>query len=103
MSRIAAFVDGLAAFRLKNVFNPYGDHCQQHDRPDAPVIRRENLRLVLEASLAKGLDSVWVGRDLGYRGGRRTGIALTDEPHLPELATRLGKIALMRATVSPPV
>lgn len=102
MSRTSAFVDELSKFRLKNVFNPYSDRCHQHDRPDAPAIRRENLRLVLEASLTKGLDSVWVGRDLGYRGGRRTGIALTDEPHLPELATRLGNIALRRATMTAP-
>jgi hypothetical protein len=26
-----------------------------------------------------------MGRDLGYRGGRRTGLALTDEYHLPSL------------------
>lgn len=26
---------------------------------------------------------MWMGRDLGFRGGRRTGLALTDDLHLP--------------------
>jgi len=30
-----------------------------------------------------GSNTIWMGRDLGYRGGRRTGLALTDEAHLP--------------------
>jgi hypothetical protein len=28
---------------------------------------------------------MWFGRDLGYRGGRCTGLAFTDEAHLPAL------------------
>ena len=43
---------------------------------------------------------MWVGRDLGYRGGRRTGIALTDEVNLPVLAGRLGIKGLQKATRS---
>ena len=36
-----------------------------------------------------GADALWIGRDLGYRGGRRTGIPLTDDLRLSELAVRL--------------
>ena len=58
--------------------------CLWHfDGPDAPAIRRSNLGLVLEAALAGGISSLWIARDLGHRGGRRTGLALTDEVHLP--------------------
>jgi hypothetical protein len=67
----SAFIDALAALRFSDTFNPYTDACPDHDGVDAPHIRRENLRLVLEAALAGGVDSIWIARDLGYRGGRR--------------------------------
>ena len=34
------------------------------------------------------VDAIWIGRDLGYRGGRRTGLALTDDVHLARHARR---------------
>ncbi|MGH7982218.1 MAG: uracil-DNA glycosylase [Candidatus Udaeobacter sp.] len=43
--------------------------------------------------------SIWVGRDLGYRGGRRTGIALTDEFHLGVLKDTFGVFGIVKATV----
>lgn len=39
------------------------------------------------------IDSIWVGRDLGYRGGRRTGWALTDDIHIARHAERWKLIA----------
>ncbi|WP_258377062.1 uracil-DNA glycosylase [Pseudomonas soli] len=36
------------------------------------------------------IDAFWVGRDLGYRGGRRTGLALTDEINASAYARRWG-------------
>ncbi|RML69602.1 uracil-DNA glycosylase [Pseudomonas syringae] len=39
----------------------------------------------LQAVSDLGTDTIWMGRDLGYRGGRRTGLALTDEYHLSEM------------------
>jgi hypothetical protein len=78
----AVFVKALSAINLPNVFNPYAHVCPVHDRADAAVVRRRNLRSYLQAAQDLGIDTVWMGRDLGYRGGRRTGLALTDEHHL---------------------
>lgn len=93
-------VNALASVRLTNVFNPYADVCPVHDRPDAPAARRANLLGLLKASKRLGTDTIWMGRDLGYRGGRRTGLALTDERHLPVIASVYGAQAA-QATVGP--
>lgn len=98
-----AFVSALAELRFANTFNPYAERCEAHDYKDAPAIRRYNLALVLEAAMLNGVDSVWVGRDLGYRGGRRTGLALTDEVHLGHHASLYGTLPLKRATRGPAV
>ena len=45
-----------------------------------------------------GTRSIWLGRDLGYRGGRRTGIALTDEFHLDALKQTFGVFGIVKAT-----
>lgn len=99
----AAFVKALAAFSIDNVFNPYADICVVHDRADAAKSRRRNLRTYLTASAKIGVDTIWMGRDLGYRGGRRTGLALTDEYHLPELAKRYPGCQSRQATRGPAV
>lgn len=99
----AAFVKALAAFSLENVFNPYADVCSVHDRADAAESRRRNLRTYLAASAEIGVDTIWMGRDLGYRGGRRTGLALTDEYHLPELAKLYPGCQSRQATRGPAV
>jgi len=94
----ASFVSRLARFDQINVFNPYADICADHDKDDAPAIRRANLRKVLDAAICARADSIWIGRDLGYRGGRRTGLALTDEAHLDRAQRMLGCDTLTRAT-----
>jgi hypothetical protein len=96
--QIDAFIKRLAARKFDRVFNPYADSCDQYDKSDAPAIRRRNLRLVLVAAMRCGVDSVWIARDLGYRGGRRTGLALTDDVHLVEHAALFGAPPLTRAT-----
>lgn len=98
-----AFVKALAALTLDNVFNPYADVCPVHDRADAAEFRRRNLRTYLAAAAEIGVDTIWMGRDLGYRGGRRTGLALTDEYHLPELARRYPGCDTRQATRGPAV
>lgn len=95
------FVSALQAACLPSVFNPWRDQCPRCDLGDAPALRRENLRLFLESALETNVTTMWVGRDLGYRGGRRTGVPLTDEVHLSSAAALLGDIGLVRATAGP--
>lgn len=98
-----SFATALAQKRLPSVFNPYGDCCPVHDRTDAARVRKRNLVRCLEAALAAHVDTIWIARDLGYRGGRRTGVPLTDEVHLSQAGALLGGVALNRATHGPAV
>ena len=97
------FVSALEATSLPCVFNPWRDQCPIHDVEDAPERRRKNLQQFLEAAVGADVRTMWIARDLGYRGGRRTGLPLTDEVHLDSAAALLGGIALSRATGGPPV
>jgi hypothetical protein len=101
--KVEKFVQRVAELKFDCVFNPYADACVDHDNKDAPAIRRRNLALVLNAAVTHGVDSVWIARDLGYRGGRRTGLALTDEVHLVAHASLFGALPLRRATKGPVV
>ncbi len=84
------FVGALGALDFENTFNPYSNRCAVHDLDDAPRRRSESLHAMLEAAAECEIDSIWIGRDLGYRGGRRTGLALTDDVHLYAHAQRWG-------------
>ncbi len=97
------FVAALAETCLPSVFNPYRETCDHHDRPEAAAVRRRNLERCLEAALDTRVDTIWVARDLGYRGGRRTGVPLTDEVHLGTAGALMGGIKLERATRGPVV
>jgi hypothetical protein len=96
-----SFATALSQTRLPSVFNPYFDCCPVHDRPDAARVRKRNLVRCLEAALSERVDTIWIARDLGYRGGRRTGVPLTDEIHLGQAGALMGGIALDRATRGP--
>ncbi|QGM45191.1 uracil-DNA glycosylase [Methylocystis heyeri] len=101
---VEKFIGHIAALRFDDVFNPYSDVCVAQDIPDAAGIRRRNLSLVLNAALTHGVESIWIARDLGYLGGRRTGLALTDEAHLGAHADLFGgALPLARATKGPAV
>jgi uracil-DNA glycosylase len=93
------FVDELGSINLPNVFNPYRDVCKFSDHPGSPSLRRQNLRFFLNAILRSNTRSIWLGRDLGYRGGRRTGLALTDEFHLGVLQHTFGVFGIVKATI----
>ena len=97
------FADALADTSLKSVFNPYRDHCSIHDRAGGARVRKRNLVHCLEAAIEAHADTIWIARDLGYRGGRRTGVPLTDEVHLRSASALFGGIALDRATRGPVV
>jgi hypothetical protein len=97
------FVRALACVQFDNVFNPYADACPIWDLAEAALVRRRNLELVLTAALSDGVDSIWIARDLGYLGGRRTGLALTDDVHLRCHSELFGTPPLSRATSGPAV
>jgi hypothetical protein len=103
MKTASEFVDALSAITLENAFNPYSDTCPVHDAPEAVERRRTNLQRCLEACLEGEADTIWVARDLGYRGGRRTGIPLTDEAHLDDASSLFAGAPLARATIGAPV
>ena len=98
-----SFVKALSHICLDGVFNPYSERCAVYDRVDADSRRRANLRALIDAAFHSHIDSLWIARDLGHRGGRRTGLPLTDEERLPALAQAYGGLALRRATKGPPV
>ncbi len=91
------FVSSLREVRFENVFNPYADRCIVHDLEDAPARRSRALLELLETAVVTEVDALWIGRDLGHRGGRRTGLALTDDVHLTIHATRWN-VSIERAT-----
>jgi len=74
-------LNAIKGMEFENTFNPYFDRCPIYDADDAPELRRYYLEEMLERAATAELDAIWVGRDLGYRGGRRTGLALTDDVH----------------------
>lgn len=102
-SKINRFIDHLIAIDLENVFNPYVDQCVIHDLADGAQRRRSNLINSLESAVKNNTDSIWIARDLGYRGGRRTGLALTDEAHLADFSALHKNINIQKATKGPVV
>src|SRR3546814_15079615 len=85
---IHSFVKAVASLQFENAFNPYSDRCEVHDRQGAPQWRAHTLSAVIDKAAKMAVDAVWIGRDLGYRGGRRTGLALTDDIHVEQHAQR---------------
>lgn len=96
------FVSQLGALQFANAFNPYSDRCPIHDLDDAPAQRSELLAQILEMAASAEVDALWVGRDLGFRGGRRTGMALTDDVHFHDHLSRWG-VSRTKPTVGQPV
>ena len=96
------FVAALREQSLGDTFNPYSERCVRYDREDAPQLRSQALRSLLETATEREVDAIWIGRDPGHRGGRRTGLAFTDDVHLHEHAKRWG-LSIVRATRGPKI
>lgn len=103
MTTARAFVSALSNVSLGGVFNPYRDRCSVHDLENGPAVRRKNLRGYLDSIERLAADTIWMGRDLGYRGGRRTGLALTDEQRLAVLPQSYPGATPSKATRGPVV
>jgi len=84
------FVEAVSSLSFPHAFNPYADRCPVHDKPSAAKTRAKILRRLLAAAERQGVDSLWIGRDLGWRGGRRTGLAFTDDAHFAAHLARFG-------------
>ncbi len=102
MMQPSQFVSALKTLSFEHAFNPYVDRCAIHDKVDAPQKRAAILKSMLDAATRIELDAIWIGRDLGYRGGRRTGLALTDDVHSSWHAERW-QLAYERPTKGQPV
>jgi len=50
------------------------EHLQELKFEGVDILRR-----ILEKAVTTSVDAIWIGRDLGHKGGRRTGLALTDD------------------------
>ncbi len=100
MNSIKKFISDIRKFESANVFNPYRDICPKHDDENSAEIRSENLAMLLEAALRFKVKTIWFGRDLGYMGGRRTGLALTDEANLDAHSRMYSGVRFAKATVS---
>lgn len=98
---VNGFVEELSSISLPNVFNPYRDTCGIADHSGSAAIRQRNLTSYCEALQRREARMLWLGRDLGYRGGRRTGIALTDEFHLDVLVQTYQLTGVAKATAGP--
>ncbi|AMY70908.1 hypothetical protein AKL17_3685 [Frigidibacter mobilis] len=98
---IDIFLENLASFKAERVFNPWSANCEEVDVEDSFNIRLNNLRTVLRACADADEVDVWVGRDLGWRGGRRTGVAFVDEVSLSDYASSIEVAGLVKATVGP--
>lgn len=92
-AKLHSFVERIAAEQFEHCFNPYADKCPVHDAIDAPLKRAKTLSRLVERAERSEVDAIWIGRDLGYRGGRRTGLALTDDVHIAEHLARWGLTA----------
>ena len=95
--RPGRFVKELNDLEFENTFNPYSDRCAVHDLDDAPRVRPRMLLSMLEMATEHEIDSLWIGRDLGYRGGRRTGLAFTDDVNI-QAHTERWEISMHRST-----
>lgn len=101
--RANEFLDALTSHDLPDVFNPWRQNCDRFDTIESKYIRLQNLGLVIERCLQLEQVDLWIGRDLGWRGGRRTGVAFVDEINIEKYGQSLGIGSLQKATIGKPI
>jgi len=74
----------------EELFNPYRDVCDIHDKENAPEIRRINLRILLEAYSKIKPKMIWVFEAPSFMGARRSGAPFVNEGMFSEIETLLG-------------
>ena len=77
--KIDSLMRDISQISLDNVFNPYLNTCNKYDCENSPIERKDILRKMLIRASNEEVETIWIGRDLGYKGGRRTGLAFTDD------------------------
>jgi hypothetical protein len=100
---IESFLNKLGLFQQDMVFNPWANNCPRSDGVDSYRVRIENLRSVLYACATSQDVDLWIGRDLGWRGGRRTGVPLVDELSLISYGRSIDVLSLAKATIDAPM
>ncbi|MBO6724858.1 MAG: uracil-DNA glycosylase [Rhizobiaceae bacterium] len=101
--QVTDFLDYLLSFNSDSAFNPWNQNCTEADNSDSHHVRLQNLQDVLSVCVATNSVDIWLGRDLGWRGGRRTGVPFVDELTLASYAASIEATSLSKATVGPPM
>jgi uracil-DNA glycosylase len=91
MSNIETFVSELEKTNTPlNLFNPYKEVCNIHDLPNAPAMRRRNLKRLLYAHKERGSQILWIFEAPSHLGARRSGAPFVNERNFEEIEGLLG-------------
>jgi len=87
---IETIVGQIQRIKVPHTFNPFSDRDEEHDLPNGPEIRTQNLRNYIEAMERLKPRIAFIAEAPGYRGMRRTGVPLSSEALLPKISEFLG-------------
>ncbi|HXK52836.1 uracil-DNA glycosylase [Candidatus Nomurabacteria bacterium] len=91
MDKVQKFLSKLSTTNTpENLFNPFNEVCEIHDLPNAPQIRLENVKTLLNKHLELGTKTVWLFEAPSYLGARRSGAPFVNEGMFEEVQSILG-------------
>ena len=77
-NNIENFIETLQKYKIKNVFNPWVDYDEKHDKNEhAPELRQKNLKKYLLAR--ENAKYILIAEAPGYQGCHFSGIPMTSE------------------------